>query len=210
MWKRERLIGINFCIKQLNTGDAKFNEDLFELYQSGLNTKIFIKDGVLSRYSFINIVTLGLKMNAFDWVQDFIIQNKKHLEKKYRKPIFDYNQAKLFYEQKRYKEAMLILLQTDVDDVLINLDSKKMLLKMYFELGEFEALEALIDSFRTYLTRKKVIGYHKTNYINILTITKKIMNINKSNSIEVMKIKSLIKEKEILTERDWLLAQISE
>lgn len=203
------LIAINFCIKQLNLGNKDFNKNLFELYQSGLSTGIFIKEGVLSRFSFINIVTLGLRMNEFNWVQEFIIKYKKYLALEYRKPIFDYNQAKIYYEQKKYKSAMLLLLQTDVDDVLVNLDSKRMLLKMYYELNEYESLEALIDSFRVYLTRKKVIAYHKTNYLNILAILKKLIYLNPSNKKEMDKLKNRILTEDILTEREWLLDQVN-
>ncbi len=203
------IIAINFCIKQLNTGFTKFNKDLFELYQSGLDSGIFMKNGIISRFTFINAVSLGLKMNAFEWVQEFITVYKGNLDEKYRKSIFDYNQAKLYYEQKKYKESMLILIQTDVDDVLVNLDVKRMLLKMYYELGEFEALEALIESFRIYLARKKVIGYHKTNYMNILAIIKKLIYLDPKDEKEKQRIVELIDSKEILTEKTWLLAQLN-
>ncbi len=202
------LIAINFCIKQLNLGSTNFNKDLFELYQSGLETGIFMNDGILSRYTYTNIVTLGLKMNAFEWVQDFLLDYKKYLDKRYRNAFLDYNQAKLYYEQKQYRKAMRILLQTDVDDVLVYLDGKRMLLKMYYELEEFDALEALIDSFRTYLTRKKVIAYHKTNYKNILSILKKMIYLNRSDETEKHKLRIRIESEEILTERNWLLEQL--
>ena len=79
---------------------------------------------------------------------------------------------------------------------------------MYYELNEYEALEALIDSFRVYLNRKKVIAYHKTNYLNILAILKKLIYLEPHNKKEMNKLKNRILNEDILTERDWLLEQI--
>lgn len=53
------------------------------------------------------------------------------------------------------------LLRIEYDDVLHNLAAKTMLCKIYFSLGETDALENQLDSIQIYLCagRKKVLGY---------------------------------------------------
>lgn len=49
---------------------------------------------------------------------------------------------------------MQSLLQVAFKDVLNNLDARRMLLKSYFELGEYNALDSLLDSFSRYIHRQ--------------------------------------------------------
>ncbi|MCY7330670.1 MAG: hypothetical protein LH618_19110 [Saprospiraceae bacterium] len=50
---------------------------------------------------------------------------------------------------------MPLLAQAGESDLLLNLDSRVMLLKIYYETGEWDALDALLASFRVLLLRKK-------------------------------------------------------
>jgi len=59
------------------------------------------------------------------------------------------------FTQKDYRRAMPLLAQAGESDLLLNLDSRVMLLKMYYETGEWDALDALLASFRVLLLRKK-------------------------------------------------------
>ena len=74
---------------------------------------------------------------------------------------------------------MPLLAQVDESDLLLNLDSRVMLLKMYYETGEWDALDALLTSFRVLLLRKKkVIGYHQSHYLNTLRYIQKLSRVN--------------------------------
>ncbi|MFK7796297.1 MAG: hypothetical protein AB8E82_02510 [Aureispira sp.] len=62
------LITINFFIKQLNRGDLSFAEEVFKMYQSGLDCGVLIQQQQLSRFTYKNIVAIGIKCKAYDWV----------------------------------------------------------------------------------------------------------------------------------------------
>jgi len=59
------------------------------------------------------------------------------------------------FTKKDYRRAMPLLAQAGESDLLLNLDSRVRLLKMYHETGEWDALDALLASFRVLLLRKK-------------------------------------------------------
>ncbi len=84
-----------------------------------------------------------------------------------------------------------------------------MLAKMYYELKEWEALENLLESFKTYISRKKDLGYHKENYLNIISFVKNIIHFNPHDKEERETLVQKINETEILTEKKWLLEQVA-
>ena len=65
------LLAINFCIKQLNTGKAKYDREAFELYRLGLENGLLLQQNSLSRFAYKNTVALGLRLGEFDWIEHF-------------------------------------------------------------------------------------------------------------------------------------------
>ncbi len=203
------LLAVNFCIKQLNLGQQSYIREALDLYQTGLETQTLLSEGQLSRFAFKNIVALGLKLEDFNWVRNFIDQYAPMLAKEHRQANQDYNLARLHFAQKDYKSAMPMLAQIDDRDLLLNLDSRVMLLKMYYEMGEIDALENLLTSFRILLLRKKkVIGYHQQFYLNMLKYIKKLMRLNRHDKQAVKLFKEELQSTSGVLEKDWLLAAI--
>jgi iron-sulfur cluster repair protein YtfE (RIC family) len=98
--------------------------------------------------------------------------------------------------------------QYETNDILMSLHAKTMLLKMYYELDEFNALDSLVDSMRAYIQRKKVMGYHRAVFKNLLTYTRKLLKVRPNDKEQVKKLKEEISTVEPLMERKWLLEQI--
>ena len=133
---------------------------------------------------------------------------KQYVEKAYRESAFRFNMARLAYQEKDYEAAIDLLRDTDQKDLLINLYAKNLLLKIYYELGEFKLLDSFLDAFQIYLRRKKDIASHKKNYWNMIYYTQKLMKVNPFNKEAINKLKIRIKEEDILLERKWLLEQL--
>ena len=200
------LLAINFCIRRLNTGEPRFIREAFDLYGVGLDTGILLENGLLSRFAFKNIVALGLRLEQFDWVGQFIEQYAPFLEEKYRDPNRLYNLARLHYARKQYQMAMPLLARVDESDLMLNLDSRVMLLKMYYETGEWDALDALIASFKIFLLRKKKsLGYHQAHYLNIIRFVQKLTRLRHNDRQAVAALREAVQQQPALIEREWLL-----
>lgn len=210
-WRGKRDIYIltaNYCIRRLNSGSKAFIREAFEIYRQGLIKNVFIENGILSRWTYNNIIVLGLKLKEFEWVETFIYDYKKDLDEKTRADSFNFNLAKFYFEKKDYEKAMPLFIQTKYDDLLHNLGAKTMLSKMYYELSEWNALENLLESFKMYVSRKKDIAYHKENYMNIISFFIKMTKINPYDKEEIKELKAQIENTKILTEREWLLERV--
>ncbi|MDX1666194.1 MAG: hypothetical protein R3350_03145 [Saprospiraceae bacterium] len=203
------LMAINYCIGRMNAGRDEFIREAFELYRRGLNREILIENGIVSRFTFLNVLRIAMRLREFDWASEFIPAYKDHLDGRHRENIFHYSQARLHFEKKDYDSAMRLLIHADFDDILLQLNAKTMLFKMYYELDELDALESLLESLRTYMHRKQVMGYHKANYQNIIKYTRKLIRINPYSSEQKDKLEQEIQTAKPLTERDWLLRQLA-
>ena len=74
----------------------------------------------------------------------------------------------------------------EFEDVLWNLDAKSMLLRIYFEEKEYEAMLSLIKSFKLYLYRQYDLGIYKTRYKNMIGFCEKLYK-----NIGVLKVKKM-------------------
>lgn len=202
------LLATNYCIKRLNKGDHKYIREGFDLYKSGLENQIFLEDGYLASFNYKNISRLGLALGEYDWVETFLNQYRKLLEPKKRENDYTYNLAFFYFQKRDYNNAMQLLQKVDFDDVLNNLDARRMLLRIYYELGEYDALDSLLDSFKTYISRQKDIGYHKDNYLNLIRFVKKMIRSNLSNSATRIALMDEVKNTPAFSEQNWLLKQL--
>ncbi len=202
------LLAINFCIKRLNRGETYHTRVAFQLYQEGFSRKFFGENTFLSRFTYKNVVALGLNLGEVDWVKSFVHDYRASLDPKYRESNFSYNLARVHFIQGDYDKAMQLLLYIDEKDLLLNLDAKIILLMIYYERSELEALESLLNSFQTYLSRKKVIGYHKVHYLAMVQLTRKLLNISPGDDNAKHKLKQEIEAAKILPQRPWLLAKL--
>lgn len=202
------LMAINYCVRQLNDGDEFYFREAFELYKEGLENEYLLENGVLSRFAYHNVVAIGLKIGEFNWVAFFIQRYKNALERKYRDSSFSFNTARLELSRKNYGAVLELLQKANYRDLLLNLTAKTLLLKTYYELGETNLLYAHLDAMNNYIRRKGIIGYHKTNFQNIVRYTRKLANTNPYDKVEKSTLAKMIEKEEVLTEKKWLLSMI--
>ena len=203
------LLAINFCIRQYNEGNSEFLEEEFYLYQQGLEQQYLLMDGYISRFSFRNVVTIALIMKKFDWVEEFIQSYKELLRPAQKESMFSFSMANLEYERRNYGAALQLLQKSEYKDLLLNLASKTLQLRIYYELGEMDLLESHLDAMRTFIRRKNIMTYHRRNYLNTITFTKKLMNLQPFDQKGRKKLLIQIEETKALAEREWLIKQVS-
>lgn len=200
---------VNFCIRRINRGERRFSHEVLELYQSALTDGYLLDGGVLDRFAYHNIVAAGLQTGELDWVGDFIHGHKNHLPRRYRESSFSFNLARLEYARRNHGAVLELLQKANYRDLLLNLAAKSLLLKTYHDLDEYDLLQSHLDAMRNYIRRKRVIGYHRTNYLNLVRYTERLMRVNFLDKKEVEKLRKAIEKEEVLTEREWLLGRLS-
>jgi hypothetical protein len=202
------ILAINFCIRRINAGDEPFKREAFELYRDGLKQNIFIENKRISRFTYKNIVAAGLGLNEYEWVKKFIDEHQIFLEKKYRNSTYNFNLSLYYFKKEEYGKAMELLQQVGTDDVLNNLNARRMLLRIYYDLDEMDALESLLSSFQTYIYRKKDLGYHRDLYLNLIRFTRRLLQLDFRDKEKTALLQNDIEKSERVAEKTWLLEKL--
>lgn len=204
--KREILsYAINFCNSQANKNIKRkyYAEQSLDLYLIGIGQKILFDNGKLSPLFFNHVVRLGFNLRKYEFIEKFIQDYYTDVEDKFQEDAFHFNLADLHYRKKEYGEAQLHLLKVQYSHTFYSLGSKEMLLRIYFETNEAEALFALIASFSNYLRRNKIITKRKKEaYLNFTTILGRIVRAHKEKYPAIVE---KINDTKYVCNRNWLL-----
>jgi len=166
----------NYCTKKINNGQREYLRHYFELSKVLLEKELIYENGNIIPSSFKNIVTVGLRLEEFDWTETFIYTYKNALHPRFRENAFTYNLAWLHFFKREYKKTLRLLSNVEYMDVYYILDSKILLLKTYYELQEVDAFLSLVDSFYVYLRRNELISsYQKSICLNFVKYVKRLM-----------------------------------
>jgi hypothetical protein len=179
--------------------------EAFQLYQVALKHGFLMENGILSGFTYKNILRVAVGLGEHDWAEQFLEQQRSALHPRERDNLYRYNLAYLRFRQQDYTRALPLLLQVDLEDSLNNLDARRMLLQTYFQLGEWSPLESLLQSFGAYLRRQKNLGYHRTRNENLIFYTKKLMEIDTKDHQAMKSLYAEIETRGDVAEKDWLL-----
>lgn len=198
----------NYCIRMIKTGDPDYLQELFELYQTGLEQRILIEDGVLSPWKFKNIVSAGLRLGHFDWVEGIMADYGQYLPDDYRSTAVLYNRANLLYHQGEFSEALRLLNQVEFSDVYYSLDTRKIMLMIYFQQQATEPLLSLVSSFRLFLRRNKLISdRNRSAYKNFIDLVQLLWRVESGKEMNLDALLGTIRDRQPLVEEEWLRNQ---
>ncbi len=196
---------INICgDKMVRKIDAMFYaEQCLELYLEGIEEEFMLDRGRLSPWHFKNVVKLAMNLKRYDFTEQFIQENYSKLEPEFQEDALHFNLADLYYRRENYQEAQQHLLQVQYSDIFYGLGARAMLLKIYYETQEDEALVSLLASFSIYLRRnKKISAVFRETYLNFTSL---LTQINKATKDKIPIIVEKINNTTRLINRSWLL-----
>ncbi len=166
----------NYCIRKINSGDSAYQEELFNLYNTGLETGLIFQNGVLSEWDYKNIATLGCSFKKFEWTKDFIETYNSKLMPNRQENAYKFNMANLYYNQKEYNKTLELLLDVDFPDVKYNLTTNFLILRTFYAMNNTESSLSRIEAFRIYVMRnKRMTTDQKRGYTNLLRFAKKLV-----------------------------------
>ncbi len=202
----------NYCIQyKINAGHSAYFQELFDLYKRGLETGLLLREGVLPAQDYKNIITVGLHVEAFAWVEEFIQQYTSHLQEAGQENALAYNLAKVYFHQEAYEKVIGQLREVEYQSLSYALGSKMMLLRTYYELGEFLALDSLAESFRIYLRRKREISRDvRQQYMNVLRFIRKLSRLDPRDKAAIRRVKKEVMECTSLAAKKWVLEKAGE
>jgi len=199
------------AIKQVhnNLGNAK--QRLFDLYCFLVDNNLILEiDHTIAAGHYKNITTIGLYLNEYNYISNFIETYKNNLPVEVQEDVYSYNKAHLLYYKKEYDKVLQLVSTTKYKDVFYRLSSRVLLIKTYYALEKtdasyFDILNNSINAFKKYVyTNEELNDYYKTRYKNFIKSVLKLIQLN-SDKIQTQKfIDELNNNKDVL-EHNWLL-----
>lgn len=205
------LIAQNYCAFKINQGRTEYYQENFELYKSIIEQEILLENGQLQEGIFKNIVTTGLRVGEYEWVEKFIQEYAEFLPQSIRENARSFNLANLYSRRREHARVIELLRNVEYSDVVYALGSKVLLVYTYYETNEMLVLDSLLDSFRIYLRRNKLISKNlKTEYGNFLSFVKKLSSLLPRQQTEIEQVRQRIEKCKSVTSKKWLLEKADE
>lgn len=200
----------NYAIRKGNSGrESDYFPVLLELYELGLERGLLLDvEGYMSPGVYKNMVGLGLYLNLYDWVETCIDRYTELLPANDRSGMESFNRAKLQFAKGNYKAVVGLLNEVDYSNLFLRMDARVLLIKTWYELGDTDALESLLESFKQLVVRNKQLSYHRENYLNIVALTQAIVRLDRTAGDKTQTLRKRIEATEALTEKRWLLDKL--
>ena len=201
----------NYCTKKIKSGQDKYLHEIFDLYKVMLAEQMLLVDNFFMPNHYKNIVITALKLKEYDWTQDFIYRYATKLPLDIRETVFNYTLAALHFDRKEYDEALFCLMKINPIDPYYGLNYRALLCKTYYELSEFMALNANLESFRVFVLREKQLSeYNNLSYKNFINVLKRLIRCKEKKKKTADNLLTEMSSMEPLVHQQWLLEKIQE
>jgi hypothetical protein len=202
------LLAINFCLRRHNRGERPvYTKEALELYRAALKSDLFLENNLMQKFTYNNIVRLACIAGEWTWAKDFLETYQTKLPEEERENIYRFNLASWHYLAGEYSRVPALLQTFEYADRDTQLNARQMLLRSFFELQEWQALDSLLHSFYSFLRRRHDIGYQRLNYLNLIKFTRKLMK-GALPRRKAMQLAARIRNEPYVAEREWLLGKL--
>lgn len=202
---------LHYCTGKFNRGHREFYQEFFDVFAFAIEKNIFSKNSEFAPWRYNNIVGVALRLDKLDWAEKFVESYKHLLPPDTRQNTYSFNLARVYRFQKQYKKVLNLLRDLEYEDIGYNLISKMMLTITYFELEEFDALDAFIESFKVFLKRNKktITEQRRTSYLNLLHYVRLLTRLIPGDKASKDKLRQAIEQdKAMIVNHEWLLEKL--
>lgn len=200
---------MNYCIRKINAGRQEYLKKLFEIYKTILANEVILQNEMLSQWDFKNITTIALRLKEFEWAKKFIGSYQINLNGKEQNNAVVYNTANLHFQKGEFTKALKLLRDVEFTDLVYQLDTRAMLLKIYFETDDEETLNYHLIAFKTFLKRNKLVSKsHLLIYSNLIRYTKKLMKHQGTKKV-IATLKTEVENNSAIADKQWLMEKLT-
>ena len=204
---------LSFCVRNQNRGKSNYQSEEMTLYKEMVRQDAFCasEDDHLNIVLFRNILFMALSLDEDKWFEEnrSIIVNRLRPELKENAEY--YAIAHLEYEKGNYEKALENINKVKYDVFLYKIDVKNLLLKIFFELKQYDQAFSLVDAYKHFLKSNKELSHeYKEQFLNFIIMYNKILRTISQNKPENQDfLLSELKSIKTISNRDWLTEKIN-
>lgn len=202
-------------LKSRTDQDGTFSEEHFSNYVMYLENEYYKinENDYLPIDLYRNLLILGLRRGDFEWTEKFINKYIKKLKHDYQENTFYFSKAFLYFQKKEYEKALEELNKVVYDYFAFKYDVRNLNLMICYELGNWESIRAMTESYKRFLMNNKMVGKDRKefhgNFIKFIgKLSKAKSDVNKIDKIEKDYLRKEIVEAKHLLYKDWILEKV--
>ena len=200
----------NYCVNKVNIGERNFLKDLYNIYKEFEASHFYHNIKHIQYPDFLSIIMNSLHFKDILWTEYFYKNYKIKITPDFKKDTVSLSNALILFHRKKYDESVELLNRVGYKNSYFYLNSKETLVKIYYELGELNSLESVVDAMRHYLKRHRaVLLIQYERYMNFLNLVTHLTKMSK-NGREAGMLKKELKKFPNAIGADWLTEKIKE
>jgi hypothetical protein len=205
----------SFVMKHFQNGNTRYIPELLETYKFFFSTKGIFENDIIPLPPFRNCTLLASFIKDYDFLNKLIDVYSKKLHPDSSEDSVKLCLAYIYFGKKDYPNVFDILKMLNYRYAVHKLDVRILLLKTYFENGDFDYLISYSDSFRHFLiNNKKISENHRKQFCGLISLTNHICSLKlKNDTDELKKLKNEIVENKfplLVFDKLWLIEKIEE
>jgi len=205
------LPALNYCAVKVNQGKREFMKEYLEIYKFALVHNVAFANDSIDPGAFKNTVQIAMQEGEFEWAEQYIINYQDKLPDSDRSNTVNYNLAMVYFYQQKFSDAQEHLMQVEYKNIALNLNTKMMLLAIYYELGQDMVLDSFFDSTIAYLNRHKELPKDREQlYRNLVLFTKRLSRLLPGDTAAYQKLKAEVEAEPYIASKNWLMQKIAE
>jgi hypothetical protein len=150
------------CVSKLSSGKQEFYRHLMDIYEFMIKEDLLThtKKDYIQTNLFRNIFYIAVILKKYEWAEEFIEHYNTRINPEQKENMFHFSRAFLCFEKKQFENALENISKVTHKFFVFKFDAKVLMLKIYYELEEYEPALSLIDSFYHFLSNNKSIHSH--------------------------------------------------
>lgn len=209
---------IGFVIIKINEGNENYYQELLDLYNLMIEENILLESNhKISPAIIKNYITISTRLGKIDEADVFLEKYKEDIDENDFEDIYNLNKANILFEQKKYEDALHLLITIKYKDIFYKVNAKRLYLKIYYELSVanqkkyFDVLESAMNAFKKYIyTTKELIEDFQERNKNFYKYLNKIIQYSFFDDKKLTLLKKEIEQDTKCIDKDWLLKKIEE
>lgn len=201
----------NYCVNKIALGEEKYINDLYKIHTNFEKLGFYEKNKDIPYVDFISVIICGLNIKDYKWVSYFFDKYKSNISHDTKRDTINLASSLIAFSTKKYKECIASLSKIGYKYTYFYLKSKEVLIRAYYELGEFESLVAAIDATKHYIKRHKdVLSIHYDRYMLFLNYVNMLIKLDKKQKPQIKEMMKKLDDDRNTIAREWLIEKIIE
>lgn len=201
----------NYCITRCNSGDIRYKLERFKIYRLMEKEEMFKSEKYINYIDFLNLVFSALDVNKIAIAEEYFLSYKDNVLPELKADTLNLLRAQINYYKKKYKEAISALNNISYEHYYFYLRAKMLLARIYYERGDKEPVEYIIDAAKHYIRRNRKITVPNAElYLKYFIYMNKIIKLESGDNDKIDDLIIELQHEKTATGKEWLLNKLYE